>query len=1084
MRVTNLGSAGREPFDELVQSEKREEVFGAAHWIWADSARNNLFVAFSKQIELEVPADKFRVVVSASYHYELYVNGEFVNRGPIHGDPKWCHFDEIEVALDEPVSKLEMFALVHHSKGTDLHYLTPAPGGFICTIGRVGPNIMVAATDETWRCTILEMWSEDVPQRNWALDYCEEYDAREEPNGWREKRIPAEELERWGFARRVDRSDELWGSYQRRVTPLLKRRIVEPESYRAYAAAGRGAALVFEVSEYCDDEELVAIAGGRPYSGRVIGEGEANAFTFDLGAEYIGFYNIEVEAAPGTVIEISGAELLQENSDRPWIYRKRTNYSVRYICGEGARKYTSFLWSGFRYLHIVVRGESVSSPWKIHKVAAVERSAQYAPGPSVSVDDPMLESIGRLCERTIMIGAQELLVDCPTREQSPAWVDSLIVSVGILNRFADPSYLLWYLEAYLKAPLNEHGLFHARYPSTLSKSYWLDFCLVAIQGQYFYWRAVGRYYKPRESLARGLEVKKWFDREKNSDGIIDFPFREYYERSLRNFIDHPGLGMHDSPHPGIDRDGASCGLNTHLYAYVREHALIAREVDGAGSIADSLEAEAEDLKRAIRETFFDGAVFHDARKEGVLSPFTSWQTNGLAVYYDLADPLEARVIMKTMLDQYDSLCRCTPHTHFYFLPSLKKAGMGDEARKLIKREWGRMIEGNATCTWEGFEGDEKDTLCHPWATTPLLYLTDEFSSYLDPPSVFAPKESYYEDSGRKFQGIPAIERTANGRLWAAWYGGGETEDRFNYVMIATRSANEEKWSSPVLIIDPDRDGPVRAFDPSLWHDPIGRLWCFWSQGLEKQRDRRGGVWAMMTEDSEAAVPEWTAPVRLFDGIMMNKPIETSWGEWLFPVAQWHSVQSAKVYASADEGQTFEFRGAASIPPNLRNCDEHVIVEYDDESLGLYIRTKSGISESRSFDRGGKWSTPVPSKLSHPVSRFCIRRLRSGSLLLVKHGPLHEVTQRELLTAYLSRDDGESWIGGLTIDERRGVSYPDSVESPDGTIRVVYDFERKGEGSILLASFRESDILAGGFESDGSGIETVNCLRKAAKVART
>jgi hypothetical protein len=43
----------------------------------------------------------------------------------------------------------------------------------------------------------------------------------------------------------------------------------------------------------------------------------------------------------------------------------------------------------------------------------------------------------------------------------------------------------------------------------------------------------------------------------------------------------------------------------------------------------------------------------------------------------------------------------------------------------------------------------------------------------------------YADSARMFQGIPAIERSANGRLWAAWYGGGVTEDRHNYVMLVT-----------------------------------------------------------------------------------------------------------------------------------------------------------------------------------------------------------------------------------------------------------------------------------------------------------
>jgi hypothetical protein len=37
----------------------------------------------------------------------------------------------------------------------------------------------------------------------------------------------------------------------------------------------------------------------------------------------------------------------------------------------------------------------------------------------------------------------------------------------------------------------------------------------------------------------------------------------------------------------------------------------------------------------------------------------------------------------------------------------------------------------------------------------------------------APGAQYKVDT-RDFQGIPGIERAANGRLWALWYGGGPT----------------------------------------------------------------------------------------------------------------------------------------------------------------------------------------------------------------------------------------------------------------------------------------------------------------------
>jgi len=47
-----------------------------------------------------------------------------------------------------------------------------------------------------------------------------------------------------------------------------------------------------------------------------------------------------------------------------------------------------------------------------------------------------------------------------------------------------------------------------------------------------------------------------------------------------------------------------------------------------------------------------------------------------------------------------------------------------------------------------------------------------------------------------------------------------------------------------------------------------------------------------------------------------------------------------------------------------------------------------------------------------------------------------------------------------LDERLGVSYPDGQQTPDGLIRVVYDYNRVSDRNILMAAFREEDVAAG------------------------
>jgi len=322
-----------------------------------------------------------------------------------------------------------------------------------------------------------------------------------------------------------------------------------------------------------------------------------------------------------------------------------------------------------------------------------------------------------------------------------------------------------------------------------------------------------------------------------------------------------------------------------------------------------------------------------------------------------------------------------------------------------------------------------------------------------PPLNFAPGPEY-GGGVRMFQGIPGIERAPNGRLWATWYGGGVTEDEHNYIMLVTSGDDGATWSGLKLVIDPDGAGPCRAFDPCLWHDPQGRLWLSWAE-----RHKTEQLWAISTADAGSEHPVWSAPRRIHAGIMMNKPLYTAAGTWLLPVAKWHQDGSSMVVASADQGATFQLCGSANVPaPKDRNCDEHMLVERKDGSLWMLVRTSYGIGESVSTDQGKTWSAVERSTIPHTASRFFIRRLLSGRLLLVRHDGPDAKIHRSHLTAFLSDDDGKTWKGGLLLDERFGVSYPDGVQAPDGTIRIIYDFNRVTDKQILMARFTEEDVL--------------------------
>jgi predicted neuraminidase len=346
---------------------------------------------------------------------------------------------------------------------------------------------------------------------------------------------------------------------------------------------------------------------------------------------------------------------------------------------------------------------------------------------------------------------------------------------------------------------------------------------------------------------------------------------------------------------------------------------------------------------------------------------------------------------------------------------------------------------------------------------------------------------------RRFQGIPGLARAPAGRLWAVWYAGGTGEGPENYVIGVSSDDDGNTWSGAKFVIDPP--GDVRAYDPVPWVDPQGRLWIFYAQSF-RWWDGRAGVWAIVTDEPDKPNPRWTEPRRLMDGIMMNKPTVLKNGDWLFPVSIWareperdstreryvpdpHRMWDpnqvgAHVYRSSDQGRTFSRSGSVKIIEPI--FDEHMIIERQDGSLWLLARNRTGMAESFSVDGGQTWSESKPASIPHINSRFFIRRLKSGRLLLVKHNPRLDTNwlngkaspqvwnQRSHLTAYLSDDDGKSWYGGLLLDERIPVSYPDGDQAPDGRIFVIYDFNRHTDKEVLLSRFTEDDIRAARFGS--------------------
>ena len=356
--------------------------------------------------------------------------------------------------------------------------------------------------------------------------------------------------------------------------------------------------------------------------------------------------------------------------------------------------------------------------------------------------------------------------------------------------------------------------------------------------------------------------------------------------------------------------------------------------------------------------------------------------------------------------------------------------------------------------------------------------------------------------------------TRKGRIWAGWLSGGDDPRGF---FCAARSDDGGKtWTPPVFVIDPhDSSLPVPLFTlcADLWVDPQGRMHLFHDQTMggyyREDRyfmrqcttsDSRRGVWHSVCDDPDAETLVWSKPERIADGNCLNKPAVLKDGTWLLPIARGihaghpfaeafketcEKVKGAWLLASADQGRTWEFRGGVRFPNTT--WFEHMAYELPDGRLRMFSRSLDkgiGIYESYSADGGRTWSEPSAGSaagINGPCSRFSVMKLRSGNVLFVKHGDtMDDINRRggrSNLRAFISRDGGKTWSGGLQI-EPQACSYPDAYQTDDGAIHIVYDHERARAAELRYARITEADILAGKLVSPGSvlGVRAFKAFR--------
>lgn len=365
------------------------------------------------------------------------------------------------------------------------------------------------------------------------------------------------------------------------------------------------------------------------------------------------------------------------------------------------------------------------------------------------------------------------------------------------------------------------------------------------------------------------------------------------------------------------------------------------------------------------------------------------------------------------------------------------------------------------------------------------------------------KDEYYKPENRGFAGCPSIAFTSEDTLYAAFfcdpYGFvfSSGENHYSYVQVVRSFDGGITFEDPLMVIDPDKDGPGRTFDLMLWSSPDRkRIYFSYAQCASNSSFIGGklGTWITYTDNPEDPVPTWATPIRLFDGIASGKPHFASDGNWYWATQLWESVEKQYFDLESEEGifgmhlyrsaDGVHYEHVCYIDSDNHGLSEPTVVETENGNLLLIQRHWLG---TRYFTSNvadpTKWSEynvlrydnrdQNSLQMNSSNGRNYIGKLPSGNLLYLYQNTYGE-NVRNNISAALSCDGGITWPYSISLDSRPRSSYPIADITSKGEIYIIYDQGRlriskddTSTSEILYARITEEDIMAGKLVSDRS-----------------
>ena len=207
--------------------QNNKTVNSKPQYVWMDEigvGRNN-YVYFRNVFELKEIPSKAYICLYANSNYNLLVNGQFLNYGPIRSYAIHPYFDSIDISSYLKKGK-NVVAVKVLNYGMNTFQVPFATAGFIAWGNFSTSNESISLqTPGSWICRKAQGYNPASPRFSFAQGSIECFDARLEPDNWSSENII---VKNWKSPKLL-KNQQYFGTLQARPIPLLTNFEIQPK---------------------------------------------------------------------------------------------------------------------------------------------------------------------------------------------------------------------------------------------------------------------------------------------------------------------------------------------------------------------------------------------------------------------------------------------------------------------------------------------------------------------------------------------------------------------------------------------------------------------------------------------------------------------------------------------------------------------------------------------------------------------------------------------------------------------------------------------------------------------------------------